>query len=122
MRSTLSAASHASGFSSASALSSRSAPAALVSAPAQKQTMSASHSLPTLFVARTASQRKRGTTGIPATEPANQALANLGIAIKRPTRSSTVQALAGAPAATPSGVVLVVEETVQREEQVLVVM
>lgn len=84
--------------------------------------MSASHSLPTLFVARTASQRKRGTTGIPATEPSNQALAKLGFATKRPTRHSTVHALAQGSAQTPSGVVLVVEETVQEEGQVLVVM
>lgn len=50
--------------------------------------------LPTLFVARTPSQRKRGTTGIPATEPSNLALAKLGIRTNIATRSSTVHALA----------------------------
>ncbi|PWN32036.1 uncharacterized protein FA14DRAFT_157968 [Meira miltonrushii] len=51
--------------------------------------------MPTLFVARTPSQRKRGQTGIPATEPNNLAMAKLGFKVDTPTRFSTVRALSG---------------------------
>lgn len=51
--------------------------------------------MPTLFVARTPSQRKRGQTGIPATEPSNLAMAKLGFKVDTPTRFSTVRALSG---------------------------
>lgn len=51
--------------------------------------------MPTLFVARTPSQRKRGQTGIPATEPSNLAMAKLGFKMDTPTRFSTVRALSG---------------------------
>lgn len=51
--------------------------------------------MPTLFVARTPSQRRRGQTGIPATEPKNLAMAKLGFKTDTPTRFSTVRALSG---------------------------
>lgn len=49
--------------------------------------------MPTLFTARTASQRSKGQTGYPATEPQNLALAKLGFNLGFETRFSTVQAL-----------------------------
>lgn len=48
--------------------------------------------LPTLFVARTNSQRRRGATGILATEPRNIELARRGGRVDFATRSSTVVA------------------------------
>lgn len=101
---------------------------------------SSSASLPTVYVARTASQRRKGLTGYEPTEPRNLALARLGFGATGPTRSSTVQALADAPRSrhgelgeeddagllmlppfpTPEGFVLVVEETVVTEEHIVV--
>ncbi|PWN97799.1 hypothetical protein FA09DRAFT_329964 [Tilletiopsis washingtonensis] len=83
--------------------------------------MVASASLPTLFVARSHSQRRRGVTGVPETEPTAQALAKLGLNVGCATRSSTVRAVSGAAApAAPSGIILVVEEVVHEEERCLV--
>ena len=74
----------------------------LPSKPAKKMNASSSSTtnveqirMPTLFVARTPSQRKRGQTGIPATEPNNLAMAKLGFKVDVPTRFSTVRALSG---------------------------
>ncbi|CEH12109.1 hypothetical protein CBOM_00116 [Ceraceosorus bombacis] len=93
--------------------------------------MSSSLSLPTLFVARTPSQRRRGHTGVPATEPGSLALAKLGISSGAPTRTSMVSVGGNGRGSsnsgksdvkTPEGVILVVENVIQEESRVLVVM
>jgi hypothetical protein len=85
--------------------------------------------LPTLFVARTNSQRKKGITGIPATEPGSLALAKLGFRTQVATRQSKVEALIHKPDAAleggmlkhmPNGVVLIVEEQYVHESHVIV--
>jgi hypothetical protein len=58
--------------------------------------------MPVLFVARTPSQRKRGTTGVAETEPENLAKAKLGLRTDMATRSSTVHALSKVPSKTSS--------------------
>lgn len=66
---------------------------ASMSTSSTKPKATAPASLPTLFLARSASQRRKGLTGFEPTEPRNLALARLGFAATGPTRSSTVQAL-----------------------------
>lgn len=57
--------------------------------------------LPTLFTARTPSQRLNGHTGVAATEPANLAKARLGFKLKFPTLSSKVSLSSPKPASLP---------------------
>lgn len=74
--------------------------------------------LPTVLIARTNSQRRRGYTGIPETEPRALALAKMGIYTDAPTRSSKVEAITKSSVplekadliSMPSGVILIVEE------------
>ncbi|CAO1628897.1 unnamed protein product [Parajaminaea phylloscopi] len=86
----------------------------------------ASHSMPTLFIARTPSQRRRGDTGIPETQPDVIAAARMigsgrrGGILKftaakglKKARWSEVKALRGGHDDIPSGLVLVIEETSQ---------
>lgn len=108
------------GKTSPSSLSSSSLP---TSASSNRSMVALSNSeqvpMPTLFIARTDNQRKKGITGVPATEPGLLALAKLGFRTPIASRQSTVEALIHRPDALqeggvlknmPDGVVLIVEE------------